>query len=71
MHEPRERSFTYNVLIETLWNVKLPCSPYYSQVFLVLIETLWNVKDDADIIILEGGIVLIETLWNVKLLRQK
>ena len=32
------------VLIETLWNVKIPCEPYNTGMQSVLIETLWNVK---------------------------
>ena len=33
-----------NVLIETLWNVKLIIHAYYMVSKSVLIETLWNVK---------------------------
>ena len=36
--------FTFTVLIETLWNVKVINSVNDLNAFAVLIETLWNVK---------------------------
>ena len=57
----------YDVLIETLWNVKLRQLSDRAGSLSVLIETLWNVKYG---ITLDGEtitrLVLIETLWNVK-----
>ena len=56
----------HGVLIETLWNVKVPDAGQIIDMMKVLIETLWNVKwstvEISDIFV----IVLIETLWNVK-----
>ena len=54
------------VLIETLWNVKVVVAASADCGDRVLIETLWNVKKDAELVILGTGTVLIETLWNVK-----
>ena len=36
-----------DVLIETLWNVKIYFTQFSAKVILVLIETLWNVKDQS------------------------
>ena len=35
-----------DVLIETLWNVKIYFTQFSAKVILVLIETLWNVKSE-------------------------
>ena len=63
--EPQENG-VQDVLIETLWNVKLKVSLRTPVHTSVLIETLWNVKDDPTLDIYKEYIVLIETLWNVK-----
>ena len=39
--------YLYQVLIETLWNVKFYCKYSDSHSIFVLIETLWNVKSSA------------------------
>ena len=54
------------VLIETLWNVKILQWKQAWFVPIVLIETLWNVKFVFLLMQLVFWLVLIETLWNVK-----
>ena len=55
-----------NVLIETLWNVKVSKYLPSCTVTTVLIETLWNVKLHIWRTTNQTRLVLIETLWNVK-----
>ena len=57
-----------DVLIETLWNVKMFTVEQYTYKASVLIETLWNVKQKVERYIRCRKCVLIETLWNVKYL---
>ena len=42
----------YDVLIETLWNVKVGCYQLLLLIYNVLIETLWNVKTFYNIIVI-------------------
>ena len=56
----------FQVLIETLWNVKGDKFKYHIEDG-VLIETLWNVKKKTPKKPTDHQKVLIETLWNVKM----
>ena len=58
----------FDVLIETLWNVKKSTMRLFRQEQIVLIETLWNVKVSHSVEQKSCNLVLIETLWNVKVL---
>ena len=58
-----------DVLIETLWNVKVVKYNTVQQRRRVLIETLWNVKTGSALFPRHSEAVLIETLWNVKELK--
>ena len=64
------RVFPLQVLIETLWNVKVENAYADFAKQIVLIETLWNVKFSASVHYRQIIRVLIETLWNVKLLEE-
>ena len=61
----------FDVLIETLWNVKIFPSPPLASDVTGINRNIMECKDHPLMELCEAGRVLIETLWNVKYVSQR